>query len=172
MRDEFSFRCVYCLKRENWGTITGDFDIDHFDPQTTSPTLSLDYENLLYSCHSCNLTKQANLIPGPLRALTDNKVRIYPDGSITGLTKDSEYIISRLALNRSTMKDWRLRWIRISAIAKDHSDQSLYKQIMGYPSNLPDLASRRAPRNDHPEAVENCFYAQRKAGTLPETYLT
>ncbi|MEX0819011.1 MAG: hypothetical protein WD070_05450 [Pirellulaceae bacterium] len=30
LRDEFSFRCVYCLKREQWGVVRGTFDIDHF----------------------------------------------------------------------------------------------------------------------------------------------
>ena len=24
LRDEFDFRCVYCLKRETWGQVTGD----------------------------------------------------------------------------------------------------------------------------------------------------
>jgi hypothetical protein len=23
LRDEFTFRCVYCLKREQWGQVTG-----------------------------------------------------------------------------------------------------------------------------------------------------
>jgi hypothetical protein len=32
LRDEFIFRCVYCLKREQWGHVTSEFDIDHFQP--------------------------------------------------------------------------------------------------------------------------------------------
>ena len=30
LRDEFSFRCVYCLLREQWGRVRGLFDLDHF----------------------------------------------------------------------------------------------------------------------------------------------
>ena len=30
VRDEFSFRCVYCLLREQWGRVRGLFDLDHF----------------------------------------------------------------------------------------------------------------------------------------------
>ena len=33
LRDEFDFRCVYCLKRETWGQITSEFELDHFEPQ-------------------------------------------------------------------------------------------------------------------------------------------
>src|SRR5579872_364747 len=33
LRDEFSFRCVYCQIREQWGRLTGEFDLDHFLPQ-------------------------------------------------------------------------------------------------------------------------------------------
>lgn len=47
LRDEFTFRCVYCLKREQWGLVTGEFDIDHFEPQKLLPNLAADYGNLV-----------------------------------------------------------------------------------------------------------------------------
>ena len=37
LRDEFAFRCVYCLLREQWGRVTGEFDVEHFRPQVNSP---------------------------------------------------------------------------------------------------------------------------------------
>ena len=37
LRDEFDFRCVYCLKRETWGQVTSEFELDHF--RATSPPL-------------------------------------------------------------------------------------------------------------------------------------
>ena len=41
LRDEFDFRCVYCLKRETWGQVTFEFELDHFEPQSLNPqTLS------------------------------------------------------------------------------------------------------------------------------------
>jgi len=30
LRDEFAFRYVYCLSREQWGRVTGEFDLDPF----------------------------------------------------------------------------------------------------------------------------------------------
>ena len=32
LRDEFAFRCVYCLFRETWGKLRGAFNLDHFQP--------------------------------------------------------------------------------------------------------------------------------------------
>ena len=49
LRDEFDFRCVYCLKREAWGQVTGEFELDHFEPQSVNPARRLDYENLVYA---------------------------------------------------------------------------------------------------------------------------
>ncbi|TVS12285.1 MAG: hypothetical protein EA424_22775 [Planctomycetaceae bacterium] len=31
LRDEFTFRCVYCLQRERWGQVSGTYHIDHPD---------------------------------------------------------------------------------------------------------------------------------------------
>ena len=52
LRDEFTFRCVYCLLREQWGRVTGEFDVEHFRPQVNSPELGVTYDNLLYACHT------------------------------------------------------------------------------------------------------------------------
>jgi hypothetical protein len=52
LRDEFTFRCVYCLIRECWGRRTGEFDLDHFVPQSLDPEAEVVYDNLLYACHS------------------------------------------------------------------------------------------------------------------------
>jgi hypothetical protein len=47
LRDEFSFRCVYCLLREQWSLLPGMFDIDHFRPVVHHADLALTYDNLL-----------------------------------------------------------------------------------------------------------------------------
>ncbi|MCU0875024.1 MAG: HNH endonuclease [Pirellulaceae bacterium] len=74
LRDDFTLRCVYCLAREQWGRVTGEFGVDHFQPQARSPQQALDYENLLYCCQSCNLHKSSNVAgydpqPGDLTEL-------------------------------------------------------------------------------------------------------
>src|SRR5262245_38863496 len=55
LRDEFSFRCVYCLFREQWGMIRGALGIDHFHPSALEPSAALSYET------SC--TAVARVIP-------------------------------------------------------------------------------------------------------------
>ena len=57
LRDEFQFRCVYCLEREVWTKPVAAFDIDHHAAVGGNPGLQFDYDNLLYVCHSCNLSK-------------------------------------------------------------------------------------------------------------------
>jgi len=47
LRDEFSFRCVYCLLREQWGRVRGLFDLDHFHATANRPGLAVDYDNRL-----------------------------------------------------------------------------------------------------------------------------
>ena len=47
LRDEFAFRCVYCLRRERWEPGLSAFEIDHWKPAAQHPSLALDYDNLL-----------------------------------------------------------------------------------------------------------------------------
>lgn len=80
LRDEFTFRCVYCLKRETWGQVTGEFELDHFQPQSLSPDLSLDYFNLVYACRRCNSVKLDQPIDDPLTVLSAESAVVLPDG--------------------------------------------------------------------------------------------
>jgi 5-methylcytosine-specific restriction endonuclease McrA len=50
LRDEFSFRCVYCLLREQWGQMRGGHAIDHFLPVVQYPKRVNNYDNLVYAC--------------------------------------------------------------------------------------------------------------------------
>src|SRR6059058_3521824 len=48
LRDEFSFRCVYCLCRESWFPDGDDsFSVDHFTPRTAVPERATDHDNLV-----------------------------------------------------------------------------------------------------------------------------
>ena len=95
LRDEFCFRCVYCLLREQWGRVTGEFDVEHFRAQVNSPALGLTYENLLYACHTCNLLKGNRELPDPSQVLTAEAVRVNPDGSSEGRNPDARNRDSR-----------------------------------------------------------------------------
>src|SRR5436190_24295258 len=58
LRDEFAFRCVYCLFREKWYPNGSDaFGVEHSIPKGQAPHLELVYDNLLYSCNRCNSLK-------------------------------------------------------------------------------------------------------------------
>jgi 5-methylcytosine-specific restriction endonuclease McrA len=74
LRDEFRFRCVYCLQREQWGKLRGSYSLDHFLPQAFYPEQALASDNLLYSCSACNAGKGAQRIPNPEKGLTGEDV--------------------------------------------------------------------------------------------------
>src|ERR1700732_4278731 len=58
LRDEFSFRCVYCLERELWYPDRhASFSADHVVPQKDDLSRVCDYTNLVYACTRCNSLK-------------------------------------------------------------------------------------------------------------------
>ena len=66
LRDEFVFRCVYCLHREQWYSRGGTFNVEHFIPVAVDPNGRCEYTNLLYACLTCNIAKQDILgVPDP-----------------------------------------------------------------------------------------------------------
>ena len=65
LRDEFSFRCVFCLRREQWGLVEGMWDFEHFAQQHSHPQHKLAYDNLVYAYHTCNSAQRGQVVPGP-----------------------------------------------------------------------------------------------------------
>src|SRR4051794_14515518 len=74
LRDEFSFRCIYCLDREKWQNHLGKFALEHFLPLSRHAEQELNYDNLVYACVSCNLIKAEGEVPDPTHALTRKSV--------------------------------------------------------------------------------------------------
>jgi hypothetical protein len=170
LRDEFSFRCVYCLIREQWGRVTGEFDVEHFRPQAIYPELATVYDNLLYACGRCNGAKGDRVVPDPCEALTANQVRLLPDGSFEGRSSEALSLIAKLGLNSPQMKRWRLIWIRNVQLARENDDQQ-YDRLMQYPDELPDLSRLRPPGgNTRPGGIVQSCLSQRERGELPGTY--
>lgn len=168
LRDEFTFRCVYCLLREQWGRVTGEFDVEHFRPQVCNPQLGLTYDNLLYSCHTCNLLKGHRNVPDPSQVLTADMVRVNPDGSIEGLRPESRRLIAILGLDSDAYRRWRSIWMRNIQLAERY-DTEHFRRLMGFPENLPNL-SRMAPQNTRPEGIDQSWHALKQRGELPEVY--
>src|SRR5215211_1467883 len=107
LRDEFSFRCVFCLVREQWGLRKGLWDIDHFVPQTYDPSRTLDYDNLLYACATCNTMKGDRLVPDPTTISYGESLRVNKDGTITALNKDGQKLIDILRLDNADYTRFR-----------------------------------------------------------------
>lgn len=170
LRDEFSFRCVYCLVREQWGKRLGEFDLDHFEPVASSPEVSLEYDNLVYSCHACNLRKGKRRVPDPAQALLESAVRVHLDGRLSGLTDEARRVIAVMALNSPNLIRWRLTWLRIIDVCQN-SDPELFAALMSYPDDIPDLSKLTPPSNSRPDGVERSCYAQRAAGGLSSGFI-
>jgi hypothetical protein len=111
LRDEFDFRCVYCLKRETWGQVTFDFELDHFKPQSLDPQLSLDYMNLVYACRRCNAIKRDQTVADPLLLLRRSRVATLIDGSLRPHDIETQRLIRQLDLNSPKLKTWRVMWM-------------------------------------------------------------
>lgn len=169
LRDEFAFRCVFCLRREQWGLVSRNWDIDHFTAQSRNRSAILDYENLLYVCSTCNSLKSSHLVPDPCAVNFRECLQVAADGSIEALNDNGKLLIQVLRLDNDDHTRFRNMIIRTLQTLADH-DQQTFALWMGYPSSLPDLAKLRVPENNKPQGVNDCFFAQRSRGELEETY--
>lgn len=170
LRDEFEFRCVYCLARESWGRLSTTFALDHFLPVVLHPERLTDYVNLLYTCAVCNAAKGARLLPNPLMVLLSSLVRVEADGTIHTDDPETARVLAVLGLDSEPSAAFRMRWIRIIALAAVH-DPELYQQLMGYPDELPDLRSLQPPGgNSRSDGIAQSALARRQRAELPAVY--
>jgi hypothetical protein len=170
LRDEFGFRCVYCLVREQWGRVAGLFDIDHFLPAALRPHSTVEYDDLLYACATCNEAKGDDLVPNPCEFLLSGAIAVRTDGVVEPRTTEARRIVRKLGLDDVRTTEFRLMWIAIVELAHLH-DPVLFQRLMGYPDDLPDLARLRPPGGNSRQAgIEASYFAQRTNGRLPETY--
>jgi hypothetical protein len=170
LRDEFSFRCVYCLLREQWCRLRGVFDVDHFLPVINRPDLAVDYDNLLYACTSCNLVKRDQIIPDPLLVLTSASVQVSEDGRLHTENPEAACLIDILGLNMDDAVEFRMTWIGIVVLAAN-GDPDLHRKLLGFPADLPDLRPLKPPGgNTRPEGVRASWHARRERGELLGSY--
>lgn len=172
LRDEFTFRCVYSLHREQWYNRGGTFHVDHFVPLAADPDGRLAYSNLVYACGTCNEAKRDILgIPDPCEVAFSDCVRVVRDGSVEALNGDGEMLIRCLCLNSKMNIQHRRRMIE-SLLTLRTANPKLFQELLGFPDDLPDLRppKRRVPRNSKPEGVEQSYLVLRERGKLPATY--
>ncbi len=176
LRDEFTFRCVYCLFREVWYPNGEDsFGVDHICPKGTATYTSLKcvYENLLYCCNRCNSNKLERIIADPCKESFAKHLRVQSDGTILALTPEGQLIVRYLKLNSAVIVVFRRKLIGYEEEAiKDPNGpiSRVLRDYSRYPSNLPDLGRTLAPANSKREGVKRSHLARKKRNELPETY--
>jgi hypothetical protein len=169
LRDEFAFRCVYCLRRETWGPVKAEFDIDHHLPRTARADLTTSYGNLFYCCHRCNLSKGSRTVPDPGRAAVSACMRVLPDGGVEALNQQGLILIDELDLDARQMVRFRALVIRTILSLWRAGDRPAIREWLGLPADLPDLARCKPPGgNARPQGIARSWHARRQRGEEPE----
>jgi hypothetical protein len=177
LRDEFTFRCVYCLERERWyPSGQAAFAVDHVKPKGKQEYAHLVcvYENLVYACNRCNSAKSDELVLDPCSVAFAQHLVVREDGTVVGLTTEGKNLIDILGLDLVGPTRTRLYYIRLASLYRQapHNPEvrELYFCMFGFPDELPDLASLRPGGNSKPEGIAKSYRRQREQGALSQTY--
>lgn len=182
VRDEFQFRCVYCLHREKWGKDGWrNFQLDHVVPWTADEAKRHIYENIVYSCGSCNWTKQNRPLPDPCSVAFHGFYRFELDGSVTPLDGAGERYIEILGLDAPHLVSFRRRIYRtyrkleelIALLGDDIDKTEVLDEIadlLGYPDDIPDLCKKRHRKSSKPHSEEQCYFARLARREIPAIY--
>ncbi|MEY4488453.1 MAG: hypothetical protein RIQ79_961 [Verrucomicrobiota bacterium] len=167
LRDDFEFRCVYCLRREVWDRKRALWAVEHLIPRATAPHRALDYTNLVYACVLCNSAKSAQLVPDPCQYAYGKLVSVTEDGRIHALNAEGQRLIRSAALDEEDLVRFREERIALLRNYKKHEPER-YRAAMGFPEDLPDLEGKKPPGgNTKSDGAKNCRHRQRLNGTLP-----
>ena len=169
LRDDFTFRCGYCLHRETWSKDGWrDFVLDHFLPQTDRDDLICDYDNLYYVCHACNAHKSDRRLPvEPTKQAYGSFIQFKANGEVAALNPTGEKLIKVLQLDDATRTDFRSKLIDLW----ERASQETRMKWFGFPNDLPNLTRLRPPDgNSKPEGLARTCHRKKREGQLPETY--
>jgi hypothetical protein len=173
LRDEFSYRCVFSLMRETWPQTR--FHIDHLISQKERPDLICDYDNLILVEARLNLVKGKRRVPDPCQVALGKCLSVHVNGERAGQieaydgNKVGERIIRVLRLDSEDATRVRRQLITIlRSLAQ--TDESVFREFIGFPSKLPDLRSANAPENKRQQGLEQSAHHLLKTGRLPEWY--
>jgi hypothetical protein len=169
LRDEFTFRCVYCLRRETWLTLSLDWEIDHFLPKCAHPDVARDYDNLVYACNRCNRTKAARYLPDLEKVAYGECVCVDDRGKIHWLNEPGRNLIEALGLDDEDYTAMRLQIVEFLQEARPGG--KIYAHLLGFPERLPDLSKEPEPPdgNKRPNGIRESWFEKAKRG-LPEYY--
>jgi hypothetical protein len=176
LRDDFSFRCVYCLCRETWYPDgEAHFSIEHTRPRSAGAAPGSTYDNLVYACCVCNAYKRdfADVLDLSQVAVAGH-LEALPDGPLRAFSPQGEALIQVCALNRPTLVAFRRDLHHLLALLASGSGVTadrLRRRYFGYPEVLPDLAALRPPGgNTRPDGVGTSCFERSRRGELADTY--
>jgi hypothetical protein len=176
LRDEFQFRCVYCLWRERWLSVGEDaFSVEHLQARAEAPERICDYENLVYASCRCNAVKtDARCVLDPCQQAYGHHLEIHPDGTIQGLTAQGRELIEICQLARPRITQARRQLFDLFRMLQESPDSravSLLQHYFGFPDNLPTLSQYRPPDgNSRPTGIAQSCHERRRRGELPAVY--
>jgi HNH endonuclease len=112
LAEEGEYRCVYCAIPD--GLMGGEFcfHVEHFEPKSKAPHLRDDWANLFYSCPICNVFKSddwpdrslPHAYPDPSEFDYAEFLVMAEDGTVSGTSVASRYLVERLFLNRPQLR--------------------------------------------------------------------
>ena len=171
LRDEFSFRCAYCLMRETWLRGSIGFQIDHCIPQAQHPAGTLDYDNLVYTCPWCNQAKAGVPVPNPTEVAYGTALHVDDDGIIQAKNALGLVLIEGLRLAHPELTSQRRMVLRIARLAEEKNNLPVMLNLLGYPETLPNLKRKRPPAgNTRPDGIHNSCYQKHRRGELGLIY--
>ena len=155
LRDEFVFRCIYCLEREVWYPSGADaFSVHHVVPRSKDRTLTCTYANLVYACCRCNSLRREVVLLDPTKTAFADHLVVADDGSVQARSVQGQDIIDQLHLNSGAAIRTRngiLRVLRLKQEQPGNCDiDDLYRETFGYPQDLPDLPKKKTARRELP----------------------
>jgi hypothetical protein len=170
LRDEFSFRCVYCLTRERWEGTAARFAIDHLRPVSRYPALARDYDNLYYTCVGCNAIKGDQEVADPTQVLLRSTVAIDDAGVLIPQTMQAAELIEQLNLNYPALCQRRQLLVAAIRVFREHEPE-LHQRWLSYPDDLPNLSRLRPPGgNTRGSGIAQSRLALRQRKQLDATY--
>lgn len=109
---DFEHRCAYCDDYDKYSGGYNSYHVEHFAPKEKFKELEFTYDNLLYSCPYCNISKsnkwvgrtaKENIVgnKGFVDPCTDeyyNHLQRAKDGSIVYTTRIGEFMYNELSL--------------------------------------------------------------------------
>jgi hypothetical protein len=171
LRDEFLYRCAYCLMREPWLRGRLGFQIDHCIPQVQSAVGRLDYANLAYTCPWCNQAKAGVAVPNPTEVAYGAALRVNADGVIRARNALGQVLVEGLRLDHPELTYQRRLVLRVVRLAEEKNNAALLLRLLSYPDNLPNLRAKRPPGgNTRPTGIAASCYEQRRRRELAVVY--